>query len=116
MVRVMTADTRKFSLLLVIAVCFLFFGAVPSQAQDQNNESPPPPAGSTPALNYLIGPEGVLDIDVFEVPKLNKAVRVANDGAIYLEFFGRVQAAGVTAQQLRQELESKWGETYLENP
>ena len=29
---------------------------------------------------------------------------------------GRVQAAGLTTEQLRQELADKWGENYLQDP
>lgn len=66
--------------------------------------------------DYVLGPEDVVDIDVFNVPELSRTTRVANDGTIMLPLLGRVQAAGRTVQQLRQELESKWGKTYLENP
>jgi len=38
--------------------------------------SPPAPRGS----NYVLGPEDVINIDVFNVPELSKNVRVANDG------------------------------------
>jgi polysaccharide export outer membrane protein len=66
--------------------------------------------------NYVLGPEDVIAIDVFNVPELSKAVRVANDGQISLPLIGRVQAAGLTAEQLRQELAEKWGENYLQDP
>jgi polysaccharide export outer membrane protein len=76
------------------------------------------PAPEAPALStdYVIGPEDVLDIDVFNVPELTKTVRVANDGTISLALLGHVRAEGLTTTQLRAELESKWGRTYLENP
>jgi polysaccharide biosynthesis/export protein len=74
--------------------------------------------------NYVIGPEDVLEIDVFNVPELSSkreggsggGVRVANDGTISLPLLGRVQAAGFTVQQLAEHLQAKWGETYLQNP
>jgi len=74
--------------------------------------------------NYVIGPEDVLEIEVFNVPELSTkreggtggGVRVANDGTISLPLLGRVQAAGFTAQQLVEHLQAKWGETYLQNP
>lgn len=67
-------------------------------------------------LNYVIGPEDVLEIDVFNVPELHKTVRVSNDGTIALALLGHVQAAGLTADELRDELEKKYGGTYLQNP
>jgi polysaccharide export outer membrane protein len=77
-----------------------------------------PPAAEAPALStdYVIGPEDVLDVDVFNVPELSKTVRVGNDGTISLALLGHVQAAGLTTSQLRARLESRWGQTYLENP
>jgi len=67
--------------------------------------------------NYVVGPEDVIEIDVFDVPELSKkTVRVAADGQIALPLIGRVQAAGLTAEQLRQELAEKWGEDYLQDP
>jgi polysaccharide export outer membrane protein len=68
------------------------------------------------AGNYIMGPEDVLDIDVFNVPELAKSVRVANDGTIVLSLIGRVKAAGLTSEQLREELEKRYRETYLQNP
>jgi len=57
-----------------------------------------------------------LDVDVFNVPELTKTVRVANDGTLSLALLGRVRVAGMTAEQLRKELERRWGQTYLQNP
>ncbi len=75
-----------------------------------------PSSGAAARLDYVIGPEDVLDIDVFEMPELTKTVRVGNDGTISLALLGHVQAAGLTASHLRKELETRWGKNYLENP
>jgi polysaccharide export outer membrane protein len=66
--------------------------------------------------NYILGPEDVIGIDVFSVPELSITARIANDGMISLPLIGRVQAAGFTAEQFRQELADKWGENYLQDP
>ena len=84
--------------------------------QDSNPAVPPAPEAPALSTDYVIGPEDVLDVDVFNVPELSKTVRVANDGTISLALLGHVRAAGLTTTQLREELESKWNETYLENP
>lgn len=106
--------------------------AAPLPAQNSPREAPPAAvggSGESPPLStlsvtseqsrssdYVIGPEDVLDIDVFNVPELTKTVRVANDGTISLALLGHVQAAGCTTEQLRKELERRWGQSYLENP
>lgn len=73
-------------------------------------------AGQSVPAEYVIGPEDVLDVEVFNVPELTKTVRVANDGTISLALLGRVRAAGLTADQLRRDLEQRWGQTYLQSP
>ena len=65
---------------------------------------------------YRIGAQDVLDISVFRVPELAKTVQVAEVGTINLPLIGDVSAAGRTAQQLEQDLATKWGGRYLNNP
>ena len=67
-------------------------------------------------LNYAIGPEDVLEIDVFNVPELHKMVRVSNDGSIGVPLLGYVTAAGFTTDQLQKDLEEKYGATLLQDP
>jgi polysaccharide export outer membrane protein len=74
------------------------------------------PAEQGTSPDYLIGPEDLLDIDVFNVPELSKTVRVANDGTISLALLGHVQAAGLSTKQLRERLEWQYGNSYLEKP
>jgi polysaccharide export outer membrane protein len=74
-------------------------------------------AGTTGApADYVIGPEDVLQIDVFNVPELKRTVRVSNDGMVGLTLIGRVRAAGLTVDQLREQLEAQYGESYLQDP
>jgi len=73
-------------------------------------------SGTLAGPNYVLGPEDVINIEVFNLPELSKTVRVANDGMVTLPLIGRVQAAGFTAEQLRKELADKWGENYLQDP
>jgi len=82
------------------------------KTQENSDQRSGGPIGS----NYILGPEDVINIEVFNVPELSKTVRVANDGMISLPLIGRVQAAGFTAEQLRKELADKWGENYLQDP
>jgi len=86
-------------------------------AQETKAEAPEAPGAPAPPTDYVIGPEDVLGIDVFDVPELSKLVaRVANDGSITVPLLGQVHASGLTTQQLREELQSEWGKTYLQNP
>jgi hypothetical protein len=52
----------------------------PETLPDHEPQQAPPAGGA--AGNYTIGPEDVLDFDVFNVPELAKSVRVAKAGTI----------------------------------
>src|SRR6266702_2997965 len=79
--------------------------------------APKPSASEGPRLDYVIGPEDLLKIDVFQVPELsNLGARVANDGTITVPLLGTVEASGLTAKQLADSLQDKWGDKYLQSP
>ena len=74
----------------------------------------PPPAqngGEQP-----ISPNDVLQVDVFQVDNLDRTVQVDATGKISLPLVGSVQAAGRTARQLEEEIESAYGAKYLQSP
>jgi polysaccharide export outer membrane protein len=74
-------------------------------------------AVSTPnSRAYRIGPLDVLDISVFAAPDLSKTVEVNEYGMIDLPLLGDTQAAGKTARELQQDINSKLGTKYLQNP
>lgn len=89
--------------------------------------APPPPAavanpvlatkGNAPgALDYLIGPQDLLKVEVFGIEDLNRSVRVNSTGQIALPLIGLVQAAGLTAEQLAADIAARLGKDYLQNP
>jgi polysaccharide biosynthesis/export protein len=50
--------------------------------------------------NYVIGPQDVLDIDVWKEKELTRTVEVRPDGKISLPLLNDVQASGLTPMQL----------------
>ena len=60
--------------------------------------------GTLPVNDYIIGAKDLLEIAVFELPELNQTVRVSEDGSITLSLLGKVEAAGLTAQELEKKL------------
>jgi polysaccharide export outer membrane protein len=56
---------------------------------------------------YVIGPEDVLDIQVWKNPDLTKTVTVRPDGKISFPLIGEVEAAGLTPIALRGEMEAR---------
>ena len=73
--------------------------------------APPPP----PPPEYVIGPEDVIQISVWKNDTLSRTVPVRPDGKISLPLLNDVQAAGLTAMQLRDTLARELAQ-YLTNP
>ncbi|HEY6362282.1 MAG TPA: polysaccharide biosynthesis/export family protein [Vicinamibacterales bacterium] len=82
-----------------IAVGLIVATARPSlagaqEAPDQRRE----------VADYVIGPEDVLDVSVWENTQISRTVPVRPDGKISLPLVNDVQAAGLTPMQLREAL------------
>ena len=69
----------------------------------------PAPAADPTAVGptYVIGPEDVLYIRVWQQPELSGTVSVGPDGTISLQLIDEVKAAGFTPHQLEAELVQK---------
>ncbi len=109
----------------------LLLVAVGTVGYSQDAPPPPPPplaeasSGSKadhPPLvkntnpEYVIAPDDLLDVDVFDYPELTRTVRVSSDGTIELPLLGQLKAAGLTAPELRKEIASSYTRTYLKDP
>lgn len=66
-------------------------------------------------LNYVIGPEDVLYVQVWKEETLTRTVPVRSDGMISLPLINEVQASGLTPLQLRESLTEKF-KTFIDNP
>lgn len=66
--------------------------------------------------DYVIGPEDVLDVSVFEAPEMNRDVRVSASGEISLPLLGAIGAAGDTPRELETGLERVLREKYMKDP
>src|ERR1700679_2951470 len=72
------------------------------------------PAATTDG-NYIIGPQGVLDISVWKEPEVARVVPVRPDGRISLPLLNDVQAAGLTPAALAAQITESL-KKYLTNP
>ena len=66
--------------------------------------------------SYKIGPRDILEVTVFQAPELSKTIQVSEAGTINFPLIGEVDAAGRTAREIEQELRTKLGAKYLQNP
>jgi polysaccharide export outer membrane protein len=64
---------------------------------------------------YVIGPEDVLEVNVWKDKDLSRTVIVRPDGMITLPLIGEVQAAGRTPDEVRNEISQRL-ERYKQNP
>ncbi|MFO1352891.1 MAG: polysaccharide biosynthesis/export family protein [Gammaproteobacteria bacterium] len=66
--------------------------------------------------DYRVGPQDLLDVNVFGVKELSGTVRVDARGFITLPLIGQVEAGGLTSSELEKRIADKLGENYLQNP
>ena len=105
--------TRGVSSLLLVSL--LLFAARAAIAEERTQ-----PAGNgdthVSALgDYRIGPEDLLQISVWKNEAMSRSVPVRPDGKISLPLLNDVQAAGLTALELRDVLTQKLAD-YMPNP
>jgi polysaccharide export outer membrane protein len=76
----------------------------------------PAPAGQAIPEDYRIGPQDLVEIQVYGVDSLRREVRVNSRGVISLALIGAVNIGGLTAQEAEEMLTAKYEKDYLRNP
>jgi len=106
-------DTSKWTL---VALCVTLLSAgSPSPRAEDRGKSEPGKGPATPAGDYRIGPEDMLDIAVWKNEALSRQVPVRPDGMISLPLLNDVHAEGMTPMELREVLIKRLAE-YIPNP
>ena len=67
-------------------------------------------AGDPRSVTYLIGPEDILDVQVWKNAELSRTVPVRPDGKVSLPLVNDIQAAGLTPTELRDQLTTRLSE------
>ena len=82
--------------------------------------APAPVAGESGAVtigaDYKIGPNDLLEVDVFGVADLKRTVRVNSTGQISLPLIGTVPVAGLTSSDAQALIALEYGKNYLHDP
>ncbi|MBI4687496.1 MAG: polysaccharide biosynthesis/export family protein [Nitrospirae bacterium] len=73
------------------------------------------PANTLRESDYILGPEDLIEIDVFQVEELKRTVRINSSGFINLPIIGRIDAGGLTISELEAEI-NKSLTKYLQEP
>ena len=79
---------------------------------------------SLPKLEYRIGPLDMVQVVVWEPPELTSPMgqyqpagqKVTTDGKLFYPYAGELQAAGLTAQELRIEITKRLSDKILNDP
>jgi len=66
--------------------------------------------------DYRLGPNDLIDIEVFGVPDLKRTVRLNSSGMASLALVGNMVLAGFTAQQAEAAIAAKYAEKFLQDP
>jgi len=99
--RDMTLGVSYRSLLVSLSIASILSGTAPCLAQHRETADAGPLIGEQ---EYVIGPEDVLDIAVWNNKDMSRTVPVRPDGRISLPLLNDVQAAGLTPTQLKDAL------------
>lgn len=103
-------------------------GTEPVAARTSSNAPPEARKAASSAANtfvaasapgntaYKIGPLDVIEVSVFQVPELSRAVQVSDGGTVGLPLVGEVPAAGKTAQEVERDLATRLRAKYMQNP
>lgn len=77
-----------------------------------------PPGGAPPApmRDYRIGPEDLIEIQVFGVDQLTRTVRVNARGLVSLPLIGNLELGGLTASQAESLIVARLAESFLQDP
>ena len=72
---------------------------------------------STSTSGYLIGPEDLIEVDVYETDRLDISVRISEEGEATLPLVGNIRLEGLTARQAELEISRQLKSGgYVDNP
>jgi polysaccharide export outer membrane protein len=74
------------------------------------------PVSAQPAADYVIGPQDVLAIQVFDQPDLGGKYTVEADGTFTFPLIGRVKAGSLTLRAFERELKDRLADGYFRSP
>jgi polysaccharide biosynthesis/export protein len=120
------------SLTLSLFVCLIAWASLSvAQTPNQRQGSPEKPSDAPKILpnstgpngtaapvdpnTYVIGPEDIVSIGVFNEPELTRSESVRPDGKITMPLIGDMQAEGLTPERLKTQMKQALS-TYINNP
>ena len=75
-----------------------------------------PPRVAAASRDYRIGPDDLVDVQVFGVDQLTRTVRVNSAGYVSLPLIGTLELGGLTVQEAESAIAGKLAASYLQDP
>lgn len=72
--------------------------------------------GTAFVKDYRVGPNDLIDIEVYDLDNSKRTFRVNSAGTITLPLIGPVIVGGLTAQEVEARIADRYREKYLQNP
>jgi polysaccharide export outer membrane protein len=85
-----------------------------SQAPAENPQ--PEQSHPQPTADYLVGPEDLLEVRVFQLEELSQIVRVSQAGTVQYPLLGNIQVSGKTRSQLAAHLSALFEKKFIRDP
>jgi polysaccharide biosynthesis/export protein len=88
--------------------CLLFVWVAGTAGAGADDQQPQP--------QYIVGPNDVLGITVYDQPQLSRSYIVQADGSLTFPLVGRVKVVGMSAPTIENELRERLSQGFLKNP
>ena len=104
-------------LISLLVATLLMQRAADGRPSPRRSGAPPAPGvrGAGQA-KYMIGPQDLLKITVFDEPDLTNSYRVDSDGFITFPYISRVAAGGLTLGELQDRIRTLLSAGFIRNP
>lgn len=109
--------TGRWTAIALAAAVLLGGGAAFASSKGQSLPPPDSAVSIRPGdADYRIGPQDILDINVFQVADLTRTTQVDTGGKIIIPLIGQITAAGRTPDELSADIAARLQKTYLKDP
>jgi len=100
---------KIFCALALMMCCATIFGA-------ETNALPPGSATTNARPDYILAPNDIVTVKVYQEDDLDAKVRISKDGSIVLPLLGQVTVGGKTREQAAKMIRDLLAEKYLVSP
>ena len=100
------------ALLVLFAASLASAQTTPAPA-GQAPAAPPAEASANRPSDYVVGPQDVLKVTVYDEPTMSGTYRVDTDGSFQYPMLGRVAAAGMRVRDIEQTLKTKLEDGFI---